>query len=163
MDLPLILRNFELKYGYVDIMRITEKTYLDSYKESIGNEIPKLIEQFDFFETNAGFDYLTKSSAVYSSNIEGNSIDLNSFMNYEMNKDKFKVGKEIEEIEDLIEAYTFAQTNPLNEINVLNCNKLFSKTLLIKSKRGKYRVEQVGVFGKTGLSYSAVEPEFLEK
>jgi hypothetical protein len=29
----------------------------------------------------------------------GNSIDLNSFMNYEMNKDKFKVGKEIEEIE----------------------------------------------------------------
>ena len=144
-------------------MRITEKTYLNSFKESIGNEIPKLIEHYDFSETNAAFDYLTKSSAVYSSNIEGNSIDLNSFMNYEMNKDKFKVGKEIEEIEDLIEAYTFAQTNPLNEKNVLNCHKLFSKTLLIKSKRGKYRVEQVGVFGKTGLAYLAVEPEFVEK
>jgi len=147
----------------VDKMRITERKYLDVYKKSIGNEIPKLIRDFDFSENRGGFEYLTKSSAVYSSNIEGNSIDLNSFMNYAMNKDKFKVGKEIEEIEDLIEAYVFAQTNKLNEKNLLNCHKIFSDTLLIKSKRGKYRNEQVGVFGKEGLAYMAVEPEFVEK
>jgi Fic family protein len=84
-------------------------------------------------------------------------------MNYEMNKDKFKAGKEIEEIENLIEAYEFAQNNKLTENNVLNCHKIFSETLLIRSKRGKYRIEQVGVFGKTGLAYMAVEPEFVEK
>lgn len=84
-------------------------------------------------------------------------------MNYEMNKDKFKAGKEIEEIEDLIEAYEFAQNNKLNEKNLLNCHKIFSDTLLIRSKRGKYRIEQVGVFGKSGLAYMAVEPEFVEK
>jgi Fic family protein len=122
-----------------------------------------LIKDFDFSENRGGFEYLTKSSAVYSSNIEGNSIDLNSYMNYEMNKDKFKVGKEIEEIEDLIEAYEFAQNNKLNEKNLLNCHKIFSDTLLIRSKRGKYRIEQVGVFGKSGLAYMAVEPEFVEK
>lgn len=144
-------------------MRITERKYLNTYKMSIGNEIPKLIKDFDFSENRGGFEYLTKASAVYSSNIEGNSIDLNSYMNYEMNKDKFKVGKEIEEIGDLIEAYTFAQTNKLNEKNLLNCHKIFSDTLLIRSKRGKYRIEQVGVFGKTGLAYMAVEPEFVEK
>lgn len=144
-------------------MRITERKYLDNYKKSIGNDIPQLIKDFDFSENRGGFEYLTKSSAIYSSNIEGNSIDLNSYMNYEMNKDKFKVGKEIEEIEDLIEAYEFAQTNKLNEKNLLNCHKIFSSTLLIRSKRGGYRVEQVGVFGKTGLAYMAVEPEFVEK
>lgn len=144
-------------------MRITEKKYLDTYKKSIGNEISKLINNFDFSEKHGGFEYLTKAFAVYSSNIEGNSIDLNSYMNYEMNKDKFKVGKEIEEIEDLIEAYEFAQINKLNERNLLNCHKIFSDTLLIRSKRGKYRIEQVGVFGKTGLAYMAVEPEFVEK
>lgn len=144
-------------------MRITEKKYLDTYKKSIGNEISKLINNFDFSENRGGFEYLTKASAVYSSNIEGNSIDLNSYMNYEMNKVKFKVGKEIEEIEDLIEAYEFAQTNKLNERNLLNCHKIFSDILLIRSKRGKYRIEQVGVFGKTGLAYMAVEPEFVEK
>lgn len=144
-------------------MRITERKYLDTYKETIGDEISSLIKNFDFSENRGGFEYLTKSSAVYSSNIEGNSIDLNSYMNYEMNKDKFKVGKEIEEIEDLIEAYKFAQNNNLNEKNLLNCHKIFSDTLLIRSKRGKYRIEQVGVFGKSGLAYMAVEPEFVGK
>jgi Fic family protein len=144
-------------------MRITERKYLDTYIKSIGNEIPKLIKDFDFSENRGGFEYLTKASAVYSSNIEGNSIDLNSYMNYELNRDKFKVGKEIEEIEDLIEAYEFAQNNKLNEQNFLNCHKIFSNTLLIRSRRGKYRMEQVGVFGKSGLAYMAVEPEFVEK
>lgn len=144
-------------------MRITERKYFDTYKDIIGNEISNLIKDFDFSENRGEFEYLTKSSAVYSSNIEGNSIDLNSYMNYEMNKDKFKVGKEIEEIEDLIEAYRFAQNNKLNEKNLLNCHKIFSDTLLIRSKRGKYRIVQVGVFGKSGLAYMAVEPEFVEK
>lgn len=144
-------------------MRIIERKYLDTYIASIGHEIPTLIENYDFSENRGGFQYLTKSSAVYSSNIEGNSIDLNSYMNYEMNKDKFKVGKEIEEIEDLIEAYEFAQKNKLNEKNLLTCHKIFSDTLLIRSKRGKYRIKQVGVFGKSGLAYMAIEPEFVEK
>lgn len=144
-------------------MRITERKYLDQYKKAIGNKISDLIKDLDFSENRGGFEYMTKSSAVYSSNIEGNSIDLNSYMNYEMNKDKFKVGKEIQEIEDLIEAYEFAQNNKLSEKNFLNCHKIFSDTLLIRSKRGKYRIKQVGVFGKSGLAYMAVEPEFVEK
>lgn len=142
-------------------MRITDRKYLASYIQTIGHEIPGLIQNYDFSEIQGKFDYLTKSSAVYSSNIEGNSIDLNTFMNYELNKDKFKVGKEIEEIEDLIAAYEFAQKNSLNEKNLLLCHKIFSETLLIKSKIGKYRIEPVGVFGKSGLAYMAIEPEFV--
>lgn len=144
-------------------MRITERKYLDLFIKSIGHEIPILIRNYNFSESQGGFDYLTKSSAIYSSNIEGNSINLNSYMNYEMNKDRFKTGKEIEEIEDLIEAYKFAQNNQLNESNLLTCHKIFSDTLLIRSKRGKYRIEQVGVFGKSGLTYMAIEPEFVEE
>ena len=143
-------------------MRITERKYLDIYIQTIGHEIPILIQKYDFSENKGGFDYLTKSSAVYSSNIEGNSIDLNSYMNYELNKNKFKIGKEIEEIEDLIKAYEFAQNNRLTEEHLLNCHKTFSETLLIKSKRGKYRIEQVGVYGKSGLAYMAIEPEFVK-
>jgi Fic family protein len=143
-------------------MRITDKKYFDKYLKLIGNEIPDLIDNYNFSESRGGFEYLTKASAVYSSNIEGNSIDLNSFMNYELSKDKFKPGREIEEIENLIDAYVFAQKNKLTEANLLTCHKLFSETLLIKSKRGKYRIEQVGVFGESGLAYLAIEPEFVE-
>lgn len=144
-------------------MRIFERKYLAAYIKAIGNEIPKLIAEYDFSEERGGFEYLTQSSAVYSSNIEGNSIDLNSFMNYKFNKEKFKSGKEIDEIEDLIEAYKFAQENKLDEFNLLNCHRIFSRFLLIKSKRGVYRNERVGVFGKSGLAYLAVEPEFVKK
>lgn len=31
-------------------MRVTERKYLDTYKELIGNDISKLIEDFDFSE-----------------------------------------------------------------------------------------------------------------
>lgn len=142
-------------------MKIADRTYLNSYQNAVGKQIPDLIAGFNFSDSDSNFDYLTKASAVYSSNIEGNSIDLNSFMNYEMNKDKFKPGKEIEEIEQLIKAYSFAQTNKLTEDNFLKTHGILSKTLLIKSKQGKYRTEQVGVFGKSGLAYLAVEPELV--
>lgn len=142
-------------------MHPIERKYLAAYSEQVGNEIPDLIKKFDFSKTRHNFDYLTKASAVYSSNIEGNSIDLNSFMNYELNKDKFKPGKEIEEVEQLVKAYEFAQSNNLSEKNLLKAHEVLSKSLLIKSKRGKYRIEPVGVFGTSGMVYLAVEPEFI--
>ncbi len=63
-------------------MNITNRKYLNLYTKDIGHIIPKLVENYNFSEEYGTFDYLTKSSAVYSSNIEGNSIDLNSYMNY---------------------------------------------------------------------------------
>ena len=144
-------------------MNILDRKYFTEYLDSIGKKIPELINNFDFSENKGEFEYLTKASAVYSSNIEGNSIDLNSFMNYELSNQKFKNSKEIREIENLIEAYEFAQQNILTETNLLNCHRIFSETLLIKSKRGKYRTGQVGVFGKFGMAYLAIEPEFVAR
>ena len=144
-------------------MRITDKKYYEDYFRQIGKEIPQLIINYDFTIKNGDLSYLTKASAVYSSNIEGNTIDLNSFMNYELSKSKFKSSKEIEEIENMVKAYEFAQQSELTENNMLEGHRLLSKTLLIKSKRGKYREEPVGVFGKSGLVYLAVEPEFVKK
>jgi Fic family protein len=144
-------------------VKITDKKYFPVYHEHIGYDITKLIEKFNFFEKQIDINYFTQASAVYSSNIEGNSIDLNSYMNYKLSREKFKPMKEVKEIEHLIAAYQYAQKNNLNEDNFLECHRMFSKTLLIKSKRGKYRNDRVGVFGESGLVYLAIEPEFVEK
>jgi len=53
-------------------------------------------------------------------------------MNLRINK---SITKDVEEIENLTKAYNFAQTNDLNEKNLLNIHKISSKTILIKSKR----------------------------
>lgn len=143
-------------------MRITDYKYFNQYNELIGFQIEKLIETFDFTEKYSDLGYKTQASAVYSSNIEGNSIDLNSYMNYKLSQEKFKSGKEIQEIENLVMAYEFAQSNLLTEKNFLQCHKLFAKTPVIKSLQGKYRNEKVGVFGPSGLVYLAIEPEFVK-
>ncbi|NOU18789.1 MAG: Fic family protein [Bacteroidales bacterium] len=144
-------------------MRIVEEKYFNQYNDLAGNQIDKFIVSFDYAEKSTDLGYKTQTSAVYSSNIEGNSIDLNSFMNYKLSQEKFKPQKEIQEIENLISAYEFAQSNDLNEKNFLHCHKILSKTLVIKSKQGKYRNDKVGVFGQSGLVYLAIEPEFVKE
>ena len=144
-------------------MKITEKEYFSEYRTRIGNRIQTTTESFDFSDLNIDPGYSTQASAVYSSNIEGNTIDLNSFMNYRLSREKINPTNEIIEIENLIAAYHLAQANRLNEDNFLESHRIFSETLLIKSKRGLYRTEKVGVFGETGLIYLAIEPELVQE
>lgn len=142
-------------------MRITEQKYYNAYYESIGYRNDIVIKFLNLSATNLDLGYTTQASAVYSSNIEGNTIDLNSFMNFKLSQELSKPQKEIQEIEDLVTAYEYAQSNKLTEANLLHCHGLFSKTLLIESKQGKYRSEKIGVFDQTGLVYLAIEPEFV--
>jgi Fic family protein len=142
-------------------MEITDKRYFDQYKGLIGDDLNWLVQKFDFNQRNYDLTYQTQASAVYSSNIEGNTIDLNSFMNYKQFKTEAKPKKELQEIEDLILAYGFAQENVLTEKNLLSAHKILSKQFLIASLRGKYRNAKVGVFGPSGLVYLAVEAEHV--
>ena len=62
--------------------------YFQKYKKTLKiklaenyKKLPPKLKKFDF-------NYLIEASAVYSSNIEGNPMDLNSFMNSKMLKTK---------------------------------------------------------------------------
>lgn len=142
-------------------MRVTDKTYLPKYQEAIGTDLQALFGSIDLSDESADLDYRIKTSAVFSSNIEGNTVDLNSFMNSITAARPFKPGKEIREIQDLVKAYEFAKANDLNEKNLLKAHKILGDTILIKDKRGKYRTDKMGVFDSTGLVYLAVEPQFV--
>lgn len=144
-------------------MRITTTKYLPAFKNQLGFDLQEVFETIDFSDKKVDLGYRIKASAVFSSNIEGNSIDLNSFMNSQLAKETFKNPKEIQEIEDLIEAYGFAKENSLTEKNFLKSHKILSDTFLIKGKRGIYRNDRMGVFGSSGLVYLAIEPEFVEE
>lgn len=140
-------------------MRIIDRKYLSNYVETINMDLNNLLVKNTTRQKEINLDFRVKTSAVYSANIEGNSIDINSYLNSEISKEAFKPSKEIEEISDLIKAYEFAIDNELNEKNLLESHRLLSGTLLIKDKRGKYRTYRMGVYGNSGLVYLAVEPE----
>lgn len=144
-------------------MRITKNTYLAVYSDDLNNNITELLLQNNKSQKSIDLDFRVKSSAVYSANIEGNSIDLNSYLNSELATEYFKPSHEIKEIEDLVSAYEFAISNKLDEENLLKADKLLSNTILIKDKRGVYRTERMGIYDNNGLVYLAVEPEKLRK
>jgi Fic family protein len=108
------------------------------------------------------FDYLMQVSSVYSSKIEGNSLDINSYFNQTEFDTKTK-NKEVVEITDLFIAYQFAKDNVLNEKKFLKAHKISTKSFLDSFQSGKYRQSPVGVFGNTGLIYMATEPEKVEQ
>jgi Fic family protein len=144
-------------------MHLLHDTYLKEFTQHTKN-LEQQLEHFKESSKSLNFDYLTTSSSVYSSKIEGNSLDLNSFMNAQMNADvRQEKSKDVAEIEDLMNAYLFAERNPLNENNFLQAHNLATTHLLDENLQGKYRTERVGVFGREGLTYMAIEPEFVEE
>jgi len=110
------------------------------------------------------FEYYIIASSLFSSKIEGNSLDLNSFMNYRGHKTGAHK-KEFKEIEDLASAYRFASANKLVQANFLAAHEMLSGTLLKKKERGSFRKTLVGVFdNNTGRPvYLAVEPELVHQ
>lgn len=144
-------------------MRIIDTRFLDQFRTSLGFDLESAFKEFDFSEDAVDVSYRIKASAVFSSNIEGSTVDLNSFMNSQLSKEAFKPEKQIQEIENLVRAYEFAKTNQLNEKNLLYAHFLASKTLLIQDKQGVYRNDRMGVFDNSGLVYLAVEPQFVQE
>lgn len=142
-------------------MRISDKKYYEHYLKLVGNQIDDLLASFDCTAQSTEPEFQIHSAAVYSCNLEGNSVDFNSFMDYLSDPDKTKPYKDIQEIEDLLEAYRFAQTHSLTERHLLKCHKILSKAFLPPNKQGEYRTERGGVFGNSGTAYSAIEPELL--
>ena len=105
-----------------------------------------------------------EASAVYSSNIEGNSIDLDSFMNSKLDRrSRAFIAKERKEIESLVEAYQFAQKHVFSEKNLLKAHSILAEHLLPKAQQGKYRDQRMFVYSQQGIEYAAVEPEFVQQ
>ncbi|MEN0004096.1 MAG: Fic family protein [Bacteroidota bacterium] len=142
-------------------MRITDQKYYSDYLAYLDDNLETVFSSIDFSNEKIDLGYRIKASAVFSSNIEGNSIDLNSYMNTLLSRQAFKPTKELQEIEDLIAAYEFARDQPLNEQNFLEVHNILSQTILVKGKSGIYRNDRMGVFDSTGLVYLAIEPQYV--
>jgi Fic family protein len=111
--------------------------------------------------TAQDFKHYMTASAVASSQIEGSTLDLNSFFVAKTNKIN---NKEVKEINNLIKAYQFAKNNPLTIKNLLHCHKIIaaSFTNVTAKQKGNFRQIQVGIRSNYGLVYVAVEPQYAQ-
>ena len=147
-------------------LQIISGKYLQQYTEALNFD---WLEVFNTLRAKTNFsledfEYYIIASSLYSSKIEGNSLDVNSFFR---NRDKKTTPKkkEVQEIESLMQAYKFASVSKLNRTNFLKAHGLLSKTLLPAKERGVLRKEQVGIRDSKTLKpvYLAVEPHELKQ
>ena len=145
-------------------LKIISSDFLPEYSKQVAIDLEKIIRSLNkkiSFSKN-DFQFVMQSSATYSSNIEGNSLDVDTYLKNKKFKIKSKP-KEMAEIDELVEAYNFAVTHSLNKKNFLEAHKILSRTILsLKSQRGVLRNQQVGIFSQGKIEYMAVEPEFVE-
>ena len=142
-------------------MKLTAKSFFYDYTLALPEGISELVTSFNVESKDFDLGYRIQASAVFSSNIEGNTLDLNSYMNLKIKNELKYKKKEVSEIDELIEAYNFARTSDLNENTFLESHRILSRSILIKSQRGKYRNQPIGVFSENGLVYLAVEDQYV--
>ncbi|KAA3625876.1 MAG: hypothetical protein DWQ02_20865, partial [Bacteroidetes bacterium] len=109
------------------------------------------------------FDFYNAVSSVYSSKIEGENIDFDSFfkhkfLNVQYNPDYTKRS------EDLFRAYKFIQANKFTQENVFKAHGILSEHLLPENQRGQIRNNPMFVINEDDrIEYVACEPDRLGK
>ena len=144
------------------VLKILNPILYEDYTASLNIDIQKKIKSLKPVTLPFNFDYYEASASTYSSNIEGNTTSLDSFLKYASSK-ALRQTKEIKEIEELVSAYQFAKENPLTKSSFFKAHKMLSKSFLIPSAQGKLRKGNLVIGGKSGIVYVAVEVIYLKK
>jgi len=91
------------------------------------------------------FEFYNSVAAVYSSKIEGEDIDYDSYFKYKFLNVKYQPDY-TKRADDLLKAYEFIYDNKLNVQNVKKALELLSNNLLPKSQRGRIRNNPMFVY-----------------
>ena len=143
-------------------MKLLSKTYFSDYKKQLSINIDEAFKNLPGKLQNADdFKFYLANSAVHSSNIEGNTINFDTYLKATEHNLHLKT-KELKEIEELIKSYEFARENQLSLTNILKAHELITTSILVKKERGKLRKVKVGVRSEGRLIYLAIEPEFVK-
>lgn len=145
-------------------LQIIPTDLLEDFKQAIPENAFKNFENLAESKlSTATFDFYTSVSAVFSAKIEGEDIDLDSFIKHK------KMGVQYQpdytrKIDDLYEAYAFAQDNNLDELGVNYAHTLITRNILQETHRGKYRNSNMYVITDDGkIDYVAADPHDIVK
>lgn len=144
-------------------LRILTENLLDSFiaetKEfsiEILNEKEKTKLPVDYFQ------FYKSMSSVYSSKIEGEEIDFDSYFKHKFLKVEFKPDY-TQKADDLYQAYEFIEKNTLTLKNVQKAHSILSASLLPISQQGLIRRNPMFVLNsKDQIEYVAAPSQILE-
>lgn len=141
-------------------LKIIPTQLLEAYTASFDLKTKEAFDNLYDSALSAGnFSFYTSVSAVFSSKIEGEDIELDSFIKHK----KFGVSYKpdhTQKIDDLYNAYEFAKSNPLTPANLMQAHTLLTKNILQSSEQGTYRKGNMFVMTNDGrIEYVATSPD----
>jgi len=144
-------------------LKIIRVDLLEAYHLQVDKNLASAFESLKEADLSTdGFSFYTSVSSVFSSKIEGEEIELDSYIKHK----KFGIDflpDYTKKIDDLYNAYTFAKTNELNKTNISEVHKLLSKHIVAKHQQGKLRTQNMYVTTPDGkIEYVAATPFELE-
>jgi Fic family protein len=143
-------------------LQILPTGLLKLYKEQFDTANEGYFTNLEESELSTGtFSFYTSVSAVFSSKIEGEEIELDSFIKHKRLGVHYKPDY-TQKIDDLYSAYEFAAENPLTADNVLLAHALLTKNILHPSQQGRFRNGPMFVITDDGkIEYVAAEPALV--
>lgn len=144
-------------------LKIIRVDLLESYRLQVDENLASVFESLKEAEISTDeFSFYTSVSSVFSSKIEGEEIELDSYIKHK----KFGIDflpDYTKKIDDLYNAYTFAKTNELNKTNICAVHKLLSKHIVATHQQGKLRTQNMYVTTPDGkIEYVAATPFEVE-
>lgn len=140
-------------------LKIISTDLLEAYFEQVDQNLQVKFEALqDAPISTDTFSFYTSVASVFSSKIEGEEIDLDSYVKHK----KFGVSFSPDytrKIDDLYDAYRYAQTHALNREHISEAHRLLSRHLLAPHHQGKLRTQNMYVSTSDGkIEYVAVSP-----
>lgn len=140
-------------------LQIIPTALLEEYKKQVTQNLETSFDALKDAELSTdNFSFYTSVASVFSSKIEGEDIDLDSYVKHKRFGIEF-LPDYTKKIDDLYGAYTFAKTATLNKINIAEAHKLLSKHIVAQHQQGKIRTQNMYVSSSDGkIEYVAATP-----
>lgn len=144
-------------------LKIIHSELLSEYLKDIPKDLQQNFDALKDAEISTNtFSFYTSVASVFSSKIEGENIELDSYIKHKRDGIEF-LPDYTKKIDDLYSAYSFAKTNVLNKTNISKAHKLLSKHIVAKNFQGKLRIQNMYVSTPDGkIEYVAASPFEVE-
>jgi Fic family protein len=142
---------------------ILSNQLLNAFLKQLPADLKKKFDDLKDAELSTiDFSFYTSVASVFSSKIEGEDIDLDSYVKHKREHFNFKPDY-TKKTDDLYMAYTFAQNHELNEKNAKKVHQIISQNLISKTWQGKYRIQNMYVTTEDGkIDYVATRPDEVQ-
>ncbi|RYY06100.1 MAG: Fic family protein [Sphingobacteriaceae bacterium] len=140
-------------------IKILSTNLLEEYCLMVDESLLKTYERLEESELSIDtFSFYTSVAAVFSSKIEGEDIELDSYIKHKRFGVDF-LPDYTRKIDDLYNAYQFAKTTELSSENVNKAHEILTTHILPKSRQGKIRTGNMYVTTADGkIEYVAASP-----